>query len=66
MLVALLLWQEMPETVAMEVILPLLILVFLLAAGRAAIQLVILLEALPARPLWGLFFQWPGKVVRGD
>ncbi|EIW1202426.1 TPA: hypothetical protein MED87_003151 [Klebsiella pneumoniae] len=41
----------MPETVAMVVILPLLILVFLLAAGRAAIQLVILLEALPARPL---------------
>ncbi|MCS5991720.1 hypothetical protein LNP02_24360 [Klebsiella variicola subsp. variicola] len=51
MLVALLLWQEMPETVAMVVILPLLILVFLQAAGRAEIQLVILLEVLPARHL---------------
>ncbi|HBQ8640522.1 TPA: hypothetical protein M6A18_005542, partial [Klebsiella pneumoniae] len=50
-LVALLLWQEIPETVAMVVILPLLILAFLQAVGRAAIQRVILLEVLPARPL---------------
>ncbi|HDT5880193.1 TPA: hypothetical protein QHC10_005380 [Klebsiella quasipneumoniae subsp. similipneumoniae] len=50
-LVALLLWQETPETVAMVVILPLLILAFLQAVGRAAIQRVILLEVLPARPL---------------
>ncbi|EJD6384697.1 TPA: hypothetical protein OMD60_005604 [Klebsiella pneumoniae] len=64
-LVALLLWQEIPETVAMAVILPLLILAFLQAVGRAAIQWVILLEVLPARPLQGLFFQWSGKVVRG-
>ncbi|HBQ5923913.1 TPA: hypothetical protein L7623_005437 [Klebsiella pneumoniae subsp. pneumoniae] len=50
-LVALLLWQEIPETVAMVVILPLLILAFLQAVGRAVIQRVILLEVLPARPL---------------
>ncbi|HCQ7917918.1 TPA: hypothetical protein OL893_005514 [Klebsiella pneumoniae] len=42
-----------------------LILVFLQAVGRAAIQWVILLEVLPARPLEGLFFQWSGKVARG-
>ncbi len=62
-LVALLLWQEIPETVAM-VILPL-ILAFLQAVGRAAIQRVILLEVLPRAPSVGTIFSVVGQGGQG-